>query len=259
MLRQRFKDRVPLYGTFVFSSDPAMTEIAGAAGFDFVIVDREHTSLGWPEILGHARAASAARIPMLVRLTKADPHEAMHALDLGAAGVVVPHFGLDVAATQETARAMRYNPGGNRGTCTGIRANAYGLGDFAEVAARADRDSVFMVQVEDAEVLDGLDDLLATIPVDGVLPGIADLSTSMGLPGQFGNPVVIAAVEKLMAIARGRDVPIGAYVANPGQVKTWLGGAASFFVYSIDYKVVSEGYRTARRLLAGQDGTPHLI
>jgi 2-keto-3-deoxy-L-rhamnonate aldolase RhmA len=246
MLRQRLANKETLYGTFVFSSDPAMTEIAAAAGFDFVIVDREHTTLGWQEVTAHARAAAAAGISLLVRVTHADPSDVSHGLDLGAAGVVIPHFGLDIEATKNAARAMRYAPEGDRGTCTGIRANAYGLGTFGETARRGNEHSIFLVQVEDAEVLPRLEELLEDIRVDAILPGVADLSTSLGLAGQFGNPTVIDAVNRLMSTSAKAGVPVGAYVANHGQMATWANGEATFFVFSIDYKVVAEGYRAAR-------------
>lgn len=245
-LKQRLKSRTPLHGTWIFSSDPAMTEIAASAGFEFVIVDREHTTLSWSEITGHARAASSCGASLLVRVTHADPIEVMHALDIGAAGVVIPHFGVDVGATKRAQRSMRYSPGGDRGTCTGVRANQFGLGNFAEVAKRSDEESVFVALVEDPEVLPNLSAILGEVPVDAVFPGLADLTTALGLPGQFGHPKVIEAVDGLMSTVAAHDIPVGAYVANPAQMTKWIGGPASFFVYSIDYKIVAEGYRSAR-------------
>jgi 2-keto-3-deoxy-L-rhamnonate aldolase RhmA len=245
-LRQKLRDRTPVHGTWIFSSDPAMTEIAASAGFEFVIVDREHTALSWSDITGHARAAAACGASLLVRIAEPSATEVMHALDLGAAGVVIPHFGLDAEATLSAARAMRYAPEGDRGTCTGVRINQYGLGDFAEVARRSNEEAVIVALVEDPDVLPRLPAILDEIAVDAVFPGLADLSAALGLAGQFGHPTVIEAVDSLMASAMARGIPVGAYVANPSQMSKWLGGAASFFVYSIDYKIVAEGYRTAR-------------
>jgi len=248
-MRFRFKQRLaenrPQRGTFVFSSDPAMTEIVGRAGFDFVIVDREHTTLGWREIEGHARAAAAAGIALLVRVQEPASVEVTHALDLGADGVVIPHFGLDRAASAESVRAARYAPAGERGTCTGIRANGYSLDVFARTVEEANKGAAVVVQIEDAAVLDGLDDLLATVPVDAVMPGLADLSTSLGHPGGFSHPEVLAAAERMFASVAKARVPLGFYVANPGEVARWAARAAAFHVFSIDYKVVAEGYRAA--------------
>lgn len=252
-MRFRFKQRLgeatPQRGTFVFSSDPAVTEIIGGAGFDFVILDREHTALGWSDIQNHARAARAAGISLLVRVAAADPVEVTHALDLGADGVVIPHFGLDAGASSEAARAARYAPRGERGTCTGIRANRYSLDSFARTLEEANEGVAVVVQVEDAVVLDGLDELLGLVPVDAVMPGLADLATSLGRPGGFAHPTVLAAADRLFASVAKAGLPLGFYIANPQEVARWSGRPAAFQVFSIDYKVIAEGYLAAAKAL----------
>ena len=252
-MRFQFKQRLtggkPQRGTFVFSPDPAMTEIVGRAGFDFVIVDREHTTLGWREIEAHARAAASVGIALLVRIQSPDPVEVTHALDLGADGVVVPHFGLDPAASASAARAARYAPAGERGTCTGIRANSYSLDTFSRTLEEANKGAAVVVQIEDASVLDGLDALLAQVPVDAVMPGLADLSTSLGHPGGFNHPAVLAAADRVFASVAKAGLPLGFYIANPGEVARWAARPAAFHVFSIDYKVVAEGYRAAAAAL----------
>ena len=253
-VRFRFKERLAAAqrqrGTFVFSPDPAITEIVGRAGFDFAIVDREHTALGWREIEAHARAAAAVGLSLLVRLQAPDEREVTHALDLGAEGVVVPHFGLDRAASAACVKAARYAPAGERGTCTGVRANGYGLDDFARMVELANSGAAVVVQIEDATVLEGLDELLAAVPVDAVMPGLADLSTSLGHPGGFRHPEVLAAADRLFASVGRAGLPLGFYIANSGEIARWAGRAAAFHVYSIDYKIVAEGYRAAAEALA---------
>src|SRR5690606_14813742 len=118
-LKTRMKSAEPQYGTFIFSSDAATTEIAGGAGFDFVIVDREHTAMSWREISHHARAADAAGISMLVRIRAPDGDEISRALDIGAEGVLIPHFGVDRERSQQCVRSARFAPVGDRGACTG--------------------------------------------------------------------------------------------------------------------------------------------
>lgn len=252
-MRYRFKQSLggdrPLRGTFVFSPDPAVTEIVGGAGFDFVIVDREHTALSWRDIESHARAAQAAGISLLVRLRGAESGEVTHALDLGAEGVVIPHFGLDRAACVAAVRAARYAPEGERGTCTGVRAADYSLTPFAEVAAAANQGAAVLVQIEDAEVLPQLDELLADIPVDAVLPGLADLSMSLGHPGGFAHPAVLAAAEGLFESVTRAQRALGFYIANTAETARWAGRPAAFYVYAIDYKVLAEGYRAAAAAL----------
>ncbi len=162
---------------------------------------------------------------------------------------MIPHFGLDPAASAAAVKAARYAPAGERGTCTGIRANSYSLDDFSRTVEEANRGAAVVVQIEDAAVLDGLDDLLRTIPVDAVMPGLADLSTSLGHPGGFSHPTVLAAAERMFASVAGAKLPLGFYIANSGEVARWSAREAAFHVYAIDYKVVAEGYRAAAREL----------
>jgi 2-keto-3-deoxy-L-rhamnonate aldolase RhmA len=245
-LKKRLGGDIPLCATFIFSSDPAMTEIAARAGFDFVILDREHTTLSWKDVSTHVRAARAAGIATLVRIRKAVSEEIEHALDAGAEGVVIPHFGLDRAASADCVAHSRYAPLGTRGTCTGTTASGYGLTNFADVVAEANREAMVVVQIEDASVALAADDILLEIPVDAVMPGLADLSTSLGHPGAFAHPKVAAAVDGIVRAAGKRNIPLGLYIPNADALTTWNGGDVRFYVYAIDYKVIAEGYRNAR-------------
>jgi 2-keto-3-deoxy-L-rhamnonate aldolase RhmA len=254
-LKRRFAETIPLCGTFIFSCDPATTEIAARAGFDFVIVDREHTALSWTDVATHVRAARAAGVATLVRIRKAVGEEVEHSLDIGAEGVVVPHFGLDRAASADCITHARYAPAGTRGTCTGTTASGYGLTNFSDVVAEANREAMVIVQIEDAPVALAAEEILSEIPVDAVMPGLADLSTSLGYPGAFGHPKVAEAVETIIRATRARDLPLGLYIPNAEALGTWQGGAVRFYVYAIDYKVIAEGYRNARRSIDRQLAT----
>jgi len=248
-LKRRFLAQEASYGTFIFSSDPATTEIAGKAGFDFVILDREHTALSWREITGHIRAADAVGISTLVRVRGPEGDEITHALDVGAEGVLIPHFGIDREKSADCVRSARFAPAGDRGTCTGTRAASFSLDTFSRVVEQSNSEALVIAQIEDAEILPDLDQLLSTIPVDAVMPGLADLSTSLGLPGQFSHPDVLAASERVFASAAKAKLPLGLYIANAGEVPRWKGRDCKFFVYAIDYKVIAEGYQAARRAL----------
>lgn len=251
-LKARLRSGTQLRGSFVFSRDPAVTEIIAAAGFDVVILDREHGPLGWSEIADHARAARAAGIPLLVRVSRTCTEEVTRALDLGAEGVVLPHYGRDRASSIAAVQAARYAPGGLRGTCTGTRASGYGLGAIAELAEAADREVVVVVQIEDPATVDGLGALLDLAAVDVVMPGLADLASALGLPGQFRAAPVLEAAHRMLATASAHGRWTSVYVANAGELSRWQGVACNLLVYGIDYKVIGEAYREALMSLAPQ-------
>ena len=173
-------------GVLVFSSDPAVTEMAGGAGFDLVLIDTEHAALGLPDIVAHVRAAQCAGVSCWVRVGRYDTAEIGRILDAGAQGIMFPHYGLHPEATDALA-AMRYAPTGARPTCTGMRGTAYGIADFAAYATRANQETMAVGLVEDREVVDQIDRVLDQCPLQAVMPGGAVTSprrsASMGKRG----------------------------------------------------------------------------
>jgi 2-keto-3-deoxy-L-rhamnonate aldolase RhmA len=120
------------------------------------------------------------------------------------------------------------------------------LTNFSEVVAEANSEAMVVVQIEDAAVALAAQEILGEIPVDAIMPGLADLSTSLGHPGAFGHPKVAAAVDEVIRAAGARNIPLGLYIPNADALTTWKGGDVRFYVYAIDYKVIAEGYRNAR-------------
>ena len=251
-LKRKLRSGGTTYGTFVFGKDPSTTEIIGAAGFDFVIIDREHSALCWTEIAEHARAARAAGIAMLVRISTPKTEEVTRSLDIGAEGVVIPHFGRDVAASFAAASGSRYPPRGSRGTCTGTRGSGFGLQQFASLFKEADSEALVIAQIEDEKVLAELDTVMDPTMVDAVMPGLADLSMSMGLPGEFSAEAVQNATKSIFDVANKRNLLTGAYVANSVELGKWQRLKCNFLIYAIDYKVLAEGYRAALNSIKSQ-------
>jgi|LauGreSuBDMM15SN_2_FD.fasta_scaffold00478_9 4-hydroxy-2-oxoheptanedioate aldolase len=125
--------------SFVFSPDPTHTEILAALGFDLTVIDLEHAPLTISDVVNHVRAADAAGIACWVRMGDPQPNEIGRLLDCGVQGVILPHFGLDLEATRTALRAFRYEPQGNRGTCTAVRSVAHGLSHFPDYVQDANR------------------------------------------------------------------------------------------------------------------------
>lgn len=195
-LKARIAARTPLYGAFVPMPSPAVVEMCAHAGFDFVILDREHGAGGGETIEHHVRAADAAGIPSIVRVPGRAPEHALHALDAGANGILMPH----VIAPEDAAAAVgaaHFPPRGIRGMSTSTRAGRHGLASPAETLSRAGRETVVIGQVEDAAALPNVAGIARTPDLDAVFVGPADLSTSLGFPGQPGHPDVVAAVDRI--------------------------------------------------------------
>ena len=214
-LAERMKAGECVYGPFVFSPDPAHTELAGLDGFDFVIVDLEHAPLGVADVLAHIRAAAGAGLSVIVRVAVDAPVEAARLLDAGAAGIVFPHVGLSPERTQAAVSALRYGPEGTRPACTGVRAGGYGQRDFSEYVRRSNDTALAIGLIEDAAVVGRIGEVLDSVALDVVLPGPGDLAASLGLPGALSHPRVRAEVDRIADAAQSRGR------AGPSQISCW--------------------------------------
>lgn len=227
---------IPTLGAFVFSPDPDISLVYAYAGFHFVIIDMEHGANDIRSTIGHVRACQAGGIIPIVRLGIANFHDAGRLLDAGAAGFMLPHYGHPTYGANDVIRAMRYAPRGARPTCTGVPMAGFGLRPFAQAADQSDQDVMSIGLIEDAAVVDNIDNILSSLSVDCVMPGPADLATSLGLHGQLRHHQVLAAIEKIMAAAKRCDIPYGMYINDPSDIPADTARDIAFYVYSIDYK-----------------------
>ncbi|MGE0699329.1 MAG: HpcH/HpaI aldolase/citrate lyase family protein [Hyphomicrobiaceae bacterium] len=244
-LRERLRVGAPLIGGFVFSTDANITEIYGAAGFDFVIVDLEHTMGDMQVVAAHLRAARGAGIDAVVRVGRSQIADVPRLLDAGSNGIMLPHLGLPQYGADEALRAMRYPPEGERPTCTGVPAASFGLVPFADYAARANQEAAAIGLVEDKSSVERIDEVLAGGLVDCVMPGPGDLSVSLGVPGQLRHPLVQEAVVTVVGAARRRGMAAGAYISDPSEVAQARSLGFTFLVLSIDYKLLGAALKSA--------------
>ncbi|MEZ5816506.1 MAG: aldolase/citrate lyase family protein [Hyphomicrobiaceae bacterium] len=249
MTARSFRDRVragdKLLGGFVFSSDPNITQIYAAAGFDFVIIDMEHTLADTQTVAAHLRAAKASGIEAVVRIGRSQIHDVPRLLDAGSSGLMLPHLGLPDYGADIALKSMRYAPEGERPTCTGVPAAGFGLAPFAEYARRSNAETTAIGLVEDKVCVDTIDEVLAAGLVDCVMPGPADLSVSYGVHGQFSHTLVQDAVTTVLDAARRKRVAAGLYVSDPSEIAGGLARGFSVFVLSIDYKLLGLALKAA--------------
>jgi 4-hydroxy-2-oxoheptanedioate aldolase len=177
-------------------------ELAGHAGFDFVLIDTEHGPNDMVELEHHVRAAETAGARALVRVASADSPDILRALDAGAEGVIIPH--VNSAADVCSAVALtRYPPSGRRSLAVSTRAGHHGTRPVDQHVL-ASNELLVIAQLEDAEALDHLPEILDCDGLSGAFIGPADLSASLGHPGQVDHPVVSEAVERMTAAVLSR-------------------------------------------------------
>jgi 4-hydroxy-2-oxoheptanedioate aldolase len=196
-------------GLSVMIPSPQAAEMAGLLGFDWVLIDCEHGTIGRETVELMAMAAQAAGATPIARPAVNSPEAILAVLEAGAAGVQVPHV-----ATARQARAaveaVKYHPLGTRGLAAGTRPAAYGLrGSSAEYAAASNRETLVCVQIEDREGLANLREILAVPEIDVFFVGPSDLAQAMGHPGRADAPEVRAAIDGAFAAILGAGKTAG--------------------------------------------------
>ena len=214
-------------GTWVQTPSAEVVEILGWSGWDFVILDLEHGPYG-AETLPHlVRAAETSGTAPLVRVPLEAAEQVGKALDLGAAGIVTPGV-RSAEAAAEAIRLTRFPPRGTRSASLSTRQLRYSGRPFAELTAAGAPAPLTVLQVEARLATSDLGSILAVEGLDVVFIGTYDLSTSLGLPGQFDHPTVRGAISEIVGRAGERGIAVGIWVPDADSAKFWIGQGARF-------------------------------
>ncbi|MDC7789715.1 aldolase/citrate lyase family protein [Rhodoplanes sp. TEM] len=219
-----------LVGTFVKTPTMHATEILGALGFDFVVIDEEHAPFDRAAIDVALLAAKAAGLAGLVRVASSAPSSLLSVLDMGATGMLVPHVS-SAAMAREVAAACRYR-GGRRGYSGSPRSAGYGAGKMWSTIDACDAAVTVIAQIEDPEALDEIDAIAAVEGIDALFIGRGDLTCAMGA-AKNDAPEVRDAVDRIAAAAKAAGKPVAVFVGGLPEA-TWLKerGASAFVVSS---------------------------
>lgn len=221
-----------LLGIFIQSASPELVEIAGYTGFDFVVIDTEHSPTGIPQVVNLVRAAEAADILSLVRLPDINDGYIKKILDMGAAGIIVPNVGTAEQA-ERAVELSKFSPDGTRGACPGSRANQYGLATH-EYYEKSNRETSVVVLVETAEAIRNFEEIISVPGIDAVFLGPVDLSVDMGFGGDVNNPIVLETLFRMIKIANTKGVFIGIMSMDVASAQMLFKKGVNFVVYGID-------------------------
>lgn len=240
-IRERALSGELLTGTFLNLGSSLTAEIAGQAGFDWVLIDLEHGAGDRSELLLQLQALEAYSAAPLVRLGWNDPVLFKRILDLGASGLMVP-FVQTVEEARAAAAAMRYPPAGIRGVASMNRAASFGPG-FKDYFEKANSNLLTIVQVESAKTLECVDEIAAIEGVDVLFIGPLDLSVSLGVPTQVDHPSMREALAKVVAACRKAKKVPGLILSNENQIERAVADGFTFLCLSSDGAVVTNGMR----------------
>ena len=219
-MKARLQAGKPALGCSIMIPSPQMVEMAAHAGFDWVLIDMEHGTIGLETAELMCMAAEARGITPIVRPRSNASAEITSVMDRGAAGVQVPHINTADDARRALA-AVKFGPGDNRGLAAGTRPDSYGLAKaMPDFVRDANAQSLVCIQLEHAKAIENVDALLAVDDIDVYFIGPSDLSQSMGHPGNTKAPPVKDAIDKTLAriVAAGKAPGMPATADNLQQV-----------------------------------------
>lgn len=201
------------YGTVVTSFDPALVELAADCGMDFIWIDMEHSPLTLPQVMTMVMALRGTDCAPFIRVPWNVNYLLKPVLDLAPAGVIIPMVNTKESAEQ-AVRACRYPAdGGERGFAT-RRQTGFGAMPLAEYMEISKREPMVILQIEHKEAVENIEEILQVPGIDSICIGPFDLSTSYGKTGQFEDPEIIAAIDRVREKTLASDKLLGGFCSN---------------------------------------------
>ena len=236
-------------GSWLTLASAGIAEILAGAGFDWLVVDLEHSAIPIDVAAEMIRVIDLMGVSPLVRLTSNDANQIKRVMDAGAHGIVVPMVNSRADAEAAVA-ATRYAPVGIRGVWL-ARAQRYGAGFSDYMAWQRAGGPVVIAQIEHIDGVAALPEILAVDGIDGLIIGPYDLSASMGYPGEFERTDFVEAMARIAAIAEDAGKPSGLHIVEPdaNAVRQAQLAGHRFLAYSVDIRMLDVMARQGTELI----------
>ena len=244
--RRSFKERLhagkQLVGTFIQTPHPVAAEFAGKLGFDFLLIDMEHSAMHIETVQSMLQGLASAPAYGIVRIPSIRPENIASCLDAGADAIVVPQV-RTVKDVVEVQNAALYPPEGMRGIGPG-RATDFGL-RIQEKKEAPNKDIVVVIQIETKEALNNLDEILAVTFYDMVFVGPGDLSMNLGVFGEFSHPLLTGEIERILRRAKECKKKTGIFAPNVELALKWLEFGVDLVTMSSDLGLFAQSAKQA--------------
>jgi 2-keto-3-deoxy-L-rhamnonate aldolase RhmA len=242
-------------GTWVMSTSPIVAEAIGCAGFDWGVLDMEHTPIDLSTLVHLLQAVGNTKMVPVVRVPWNDAVMVKRVLDTGAQTLLFPF----IQNAEEAARAVaatRYPPDGVRGMAAMGRASRFGTTpDFFKTA---NTQVGVVVQLETPTSIASLEAIAAVPGVDALFVGPGDLSGALGVPGQTGHVSVMTAMADAAQRARAVGKPIGSVGGTPEMVTRYRAMGYDYVAIASDLGLLMRGAQAALQALRTSDEAVHV-
>lgn len=241
-LKEALKSGEVLTGCWLGLTSAYAAEIAGTAGFDWLLIDNEHAPNDLRTTMAQLQVVEASASHPLVRLPVGETHLIKQMLDIGAQSLLIPMVESGAQA-QSLVNATRYPPVGVRGVGSAL-ARASKFNEITDYLTTANDQICLMVQMESRAGYEALDDILAVDGVDGVFIGPADLAADMGHLGNPGHADVCAAIQDALGRIRAAGKTAGSLAINPKVAQQYIDWGSNFVAVGIDVTLLASAMRS---------------
>jgi len=247
-VKDKLHDNKLVFGSWIHLPCLEATEILARSGFDFLVIDREHSPISLQTAQKMVMVIEGYNIASFIRVEDNNPVAIKKALETGCQGLIIPMVNSKKQAI-EALQSAYYYPKGIRSA--GIsRAQGYGL-EFDKYSRWSDKNLSMVVQIEHIKAIENLEEILSVEDIDATLIGPYDLSTSMGCPGDFNNKDVKEALERYEFVSNKYSKPYGYHIVNPDQecLEEKIDKGYKFIAYAMDDSFLnSEAIRAVRSM-----------
>ncbi len=233
-LKNKLKNRELTIGSWITIGHQSVIDILSEAGFEWLTIDMEHTVIDYNEVQILISFIQSHGMAALVRVSKNEEVVIKRVLDAGADGIIVPMVCSEKEAAQAVAFA-KYPPLGKRGVGLN-RAQHYGFA-FDAYREWVDRNLIVIAQIEHIEGVNHIEAIIETPGIDGIIIGPYDLSGSLGIPGQYNDPAVKAALKRVEEACLSHHKSMGYHVIEPDSslVHEKQSDGYNFIAFSTDF------------------------
>lgn len=233
-LKEKLRRNQLTLGSWITIGHHSVAEIMAQTGFDWLVIDMEHSVIGFEKAQHLIAVIQARNIAALVRVGKNDELIIKRVMDAGADGVIVPMIN-SFEQAKEAVNYVKYPPFGIRGVGL-ARAQKYGTG-FDEYKKWLENESVIVAQIEHIDAVNQIEKIVSLDDIDAYIIGPYDLSASMGFPGEYDRKDVTDAIAHVLRVCKEHNKPAGFHVIQPEArlVNEKMAQGCTFIAFSIDF------------------------
>jgi 4-hydroxy-2-oxoheptanedioate aldolase len=241
IVKNKLKNGEPVYTIKVAYQDPALYELVGRIGFDCIWICNEHIGINPSNMDSIIRACRASEIDAMVRTKPGSHRDLIQPLEMGANGLMLPRV-KNADEVRAVIDECKFPPLGMRGI-DGISADAdFGLLSLKDYMRHANENTFLMVQIENVEVIDYIEEIASIDGVDILFVGPADISLSMGCPGEFDHPRIREVSRKVVAACNKYGKTAGIPCGSTDKINYYLDMGFRFLCGASDYRLIKNGF-----------------